>query len=712
MICAAFSLSQRLASKLKRLSKSAEKRVYRIVDCITQEHQIWLVGVAGLVCAIGAVLTIRFSHRYLRARGSRQALYLGMVGMMGGATIWSTHFIAMLAYDPGFEHGFEPFKTLGSLAVAVLGIVCATVLLNARHNSQSYVSAGLVLGLTIAAMHYLGISAYLLPGRIVWDTGIVASSVVLAIGFGICAYQQVLHPLAQYRWRGGAIFLLLAISTTHFIGMSAITVQLDPFVPVPETLISDEVLGLLVLSVTGLILLMGFTSFSIETRLTLEARHQAVFSASHDALTGLPNRTSIADAFERYTQRLEADSQESAAVLVIDLNLFKEINDLHGHRAGDSVLKVVAERLKQTSRDGEMIARTGGNEFMALISDIKDMSTPLTFARRLHAAIAQPIQVGDLSVCVGAAVGIATSLQDGRDMEDLLHKSDLAMSRGKQTGQNICVFDPEMDAENREELQIVHDLRQACDNGEFEIVYQLQNDMESLAPTGFEALLRWNHPTRGRVMPGVFIPIAEKSGVIREIGLWVLHEACKEAARWDRPLSIAVNVAPQQLIAPLFVENVAMALAESGLAPARLELEVTEEGIVEDLDLTLTVMCKLKAMGVSLAMDDFGTGYSSLSMLQAFPFDKIKIDRCFVQDVHTNAQRAAIVQSTLVLGAALNIPILAEGVETHHELMFLKSAGCTSVQGYYFGKPMALADMRLLVKDDQRGAAPDLQEAG
>jgi EAL domain-containing protein (putative c-di-GMP-specific phosphodiesterase class I) len=258
-----------------------------------------------------------------------------------------------------------------------------------------------------------------------------------------------------------------------------------------------------------------------------------------------------------------------------------------------------------------------------------------------------------------------------------------------------------MDRQSKDRLLLIHDLRQAIAADQFELVYQLQNDLKTLDPVGFEVLLRWNHPTRGRVSPDEFIPIAEETGLIREIGHWVLRTACLEAASWVRPYQVAVNVAPQQMVQPSFVEDVMDILLEAGLSPERLELEITESSIIDDQAHTLKVMHQLKTYGVRIAMDDFGTGYSSLATLQTFPFDKIKIDRSFVQDVHKNAQSAAIVRSTLLLGSALQIPVLAEGVENKDELTFLQSENCASVQGFYFGKPMSQQEMRAIVFIDQ-----------
>ncbi|MGR3496079.1 putative bifunctional diguanylate cyclase/phosphodiesterase [Citreimonas sp.] len=321
------------------------------------------------------------------------------------------------------------------------------------------------------------------------------------------------------------------------------------------------------------------------------------------------------------------------------------------------------------------------------------------FAERLHASLVEPVHFDGVPLTFGAAIGVATTDRDGRDIEALIRKSDLAMYSAKtQAGTNICLFDADMDRQNRERILLIQDMRNAIRNGEFELVYQLQNDVESRDGNGFEALLRWNHPVHGLISPARFIPLAEQTGLIREIGLCVLRTACHEAASWDTPMRIAVNVAPQQLAQPSFTEHLSDILMESGIDPGRLELEITEASIIDDQKHALAVMHKIKAMGVKIAMDDFGTGFSSLAMLRTFPFDKIKIDRSFIQDVHEDEQRAAIVRSTLLLGEALRIPVLAEGVELETELAFLKTERCQLVQGFLFGRPKTLAEAREYVQ--------------
>lgn len=666
------------------------------------QHHSGLVAVAALVCIVGASLSVRLSSRLVGIAGRRRMVQLGLSSMIGGATIWSTHFIAMLAYDPGFENGYEPLVTGLSLLVGMLGVLGANSVLTFGRGAHMPMLAGAVFGLAVSAMHYTGMQAFLLPGKIEWLPGYLVASVAAGAALASVSYRLIARKKQGRRdWISAAGLLVAAICAMHFTGMSAIEVRLSPLVEVPPKVISDTTLGMLIFGVMGLILLVGFASASIETNLESEAQDKLAHAALHDPLTAMPNRMWLTQYLSALHLRLLGDETERAAVLTIDLNLFKEVNDLHGHAVGDKVLQAVAARLSSQQGPDEHIARVGGDEFVAVKQGFRRVEQVLAYAERLHASIIEPIDLDALSVRVGASIGIATSLSEGRDPQDLLHKSDLAMYRAKSDhAGSICQFSADMDRQSRDRLQLVHDLRQAGAAGQFELAYQLQNDLTTLDPLGFEVLLRWNHPTRGRVSPAEFIPIAEETGLIREIGHWVLRAACVEAASWPHPYQVAVNVAPQQLVQPSFVEDVMDILLETGLSPERLELEITESSIIDDQAHTLKVMHQLKSYGVRIAMDDFGTGYSSLATLQTFPFDKIKIDRSFVRGVHKNAQSAAIVRSTLLLGSALQIPVLAEGVEEKDELIFLQNENCTSVQGFYFGKPMSQSEMREIACQD------------
>ena len=418
------------------------------------------------------------------------------------------------------------------------------------------------------------------------------------------------------------------------------------------------------------------------------------FLAHHDSLTGLPNRAQFNEQLEQAIKGADAVKGKRLAVLCLDLDRFKEVNDLFGHAAGDSVLRAVASRVSDVLDDGQMLARLGGDEFAILMRDVGNPAAAGDLADRVLAALRSK-DGDDQHDRISSSVGIAVYPDDAADSETLLNYADTALYRAKSDGRDMyCFFEAKMGAEVRERRMLEHDLRHAVPRGELHLAYQPQQHVVTGAVTGFEALLRWRHPVRGDVSPGVFIPIAEESGSIMEIGTWVLEEACREAATWSAPLVIAVNVSTIQLYNPNFVQELHEILLRTGLPPSRLEIEITETALVRDFNRALMTLRRVKALGIQIAMDDFGTGYSSLSNLRAFPFDKIKIDGSFIKAVDHNAQAATIVRAVLGLGRGLALPVLAEGVETVKELEFLRSESCDQVQGYYVGRPAAIGKFR------------------
>ena len=669
--------------------------MYRVLACLTQEHSYGLVLVAAFACVVGACLSAMLALRLLKSTGRRRIIHIVLAGIIAGATIWATHFIAMLAYDPGVEHGFEARETVLSLIVAVCGMSASFAVISLSAQRRLYILSGAVFGITVSLMHYVGMAGFLLPGVLIWDMPMQVVSVLIGMALGVAAHRSlVLSARKRPNWTVGAILTVLAICGMHFTGMAAFEMRLDSSVAVPPLLISESVLTLLVGGVTGVIFLIGFATVSIEMNMEYEAQRKLTHAANHDVLTKLPNRMKLDDYLDGLQHARISNEKGRIGVAGIDLNLFKEINDSLGHEAGDTVLQAVATRMTMALQPGEFVARTGGDEFIAIKTNFRRMEEINAFAERLHGCIVEPVEIAGNMVAVGASIGIATTIDDGDNLRELLHKADLAMYRAKSgKGSYICHYNAKIGQQSEDRLSLIKDLRTALDNDEFELAYQFQNDIKNGDVVGFEALLRWNHPTRGRVSPASFIPLAEETGLIRPIGLWVLRAACAEAATWSDPYTIAVNVAPQQLVSPSFGEAVADILMKTGLPPNRLELEITEASIIDDEVHTLKVMHSLQDMGVGIAMDDFGTGYSSLAMLQAFPFNKIKIDRSFIEDIHIKPQRAAIVRSTILLAEAFGIPVLAEGVEKVEELNFLRHNHCDTVQGYYFGKPMSVAEL-------------------
>jgi diguanylate cyclase (GGDEF)-like protein/PAS domain S-box-containing protein len=429
--------------------------------------------------------------------------------------------------------------------------------------------------------------------------------------------------------------------------------------------------------------------------------------AHHDALTGLPNRAAFN---ERFADALAhaAKTNTPFAVLCSDLDRFKEINDVFGHAVGDEFLCALTERMVDAA-DGVFLARLGGDEFALISTETPLPASATRLAERLLATAAEEFDVATHKLRIGLSVGIAMYPTDGTSTTALLGNADAALYRAKADGRgSIRFFEADMDKQLRDRRALVQELRLAIARNQLVLHYQPQARIDGEI-IGFEALLRWHHPTRGLVPPTTFIPIAEESGLILPIGEWVVREACREAASWPRPLNIAVNLSPIQFRHGDLAHFVHSVLLETGLSAGRLELEITESVLIDDFARAIAMLRRLKALGVQIAMDDFGTGYSSLSNLQTFAFDKIKIDRSFISNLETNPHSATIIRAVIGLGRGLELPIIAEGVETEEQLAFLASEECTEIQGYLLGRPRPISEYAELVG---RPRAKEQQTAG
>jgi diguanylate cyclase (GGDEF)-like protein/PAS domain S-box-containing protein len=416
------------------------------------------------------------------------------------------------------------------------------------------------------------------------------------------------------------------------------------------------------------------------------AQAQISHMARHDALTDLPNRTLFREQLEQALRC--AKRNDHVAVLCLDLDHFKGINDSLGHPIGDDLLKDVAGRLIRCVREGDTVCRLGGDEFAIVQVGRDPQASPAKLASRLVEVISAPYEIQGHQITIGLSIGIAVAPNDGSDPDQLLKNADLALYRAKADGRGIFhFFEVGMDARAQARRVLEVDLRGALLRDEFVVYYQPIQNLTAGQITCFEALVRWNHPLRGLIAPLNFIPLAEETGLIVPIGDWVLRTACKDAAAWSQDVCVAVNLSPAQFKSRNLLSSIVSALAGSGLAACRLELEITESVLLHDSEVTLATLYKLRALGIRISMDDFGTGYSSLSYLRSFPFDKIKIDRSFVSELASHDDAMAIVRAVTGLGKSLGIPTTAEGVETNEQLALLRSEGCTEVQGYLFNPP-------------------------
>ena len=448
-------------------------------------------------------------------------------------------------------------------------------------------------------------------------------------------------------------------------------------------------------SVDGVI--EGFRGVGTDVTEARAAEEKIRHMARHDALTGLPNRVFFYDDLETALARLKR-SNEAFAVHCLDLDHMKEVNDSLGHASGDAMLVAVATRLRSLMTEKDTFARVGGDEFAIIQAGAASAEDASILAANIVQCLAGPLVVNGASIALGASIGIAMAPSDGTDADTLLKNADLALYRTKHTGRGAFhFFEPEMNARARARRQLEADLRKALQGNEFQLHYQPLIDVSSGRISGCEALLRWQHPQRGLVMPADFIPLAEETGLIVAIGAWVIRQACWQAVTWPDDIRVAVNLSAVQFRSPGLLAVIRAALAETGLDARRLEVEVTESVLISEKETAEAILGALRLLGVRTALDDFGTGYSSLSYLRQMPFDKIKIDRSFINDLMTQPDCAAIVHALIGLAGSLRMSITAEGVETHEQLTHLREKGCGEAQGFLIGRPGPAAQFAALI---------------
>jgi diguanylate cyclase (GGDEF)-like protein len=620
-----------------------------------------------------------------------------------GVGIWSMHFIGMLAFSLPIPLAYNVPTTLASLAVAIITSGFALQITSGqRLTIPRLIGSAVVMGAGISTMHYMGMAAITVVPPIAYDPLLVVTSILIAVAASFVAmwlFFRLREGNSLYQWLtriAAALVMGLAISGMHYTGMAAARFAVGSFCLGGATFQNGwlaTTIGLFALALLAVTLLTAL----YDTHLQSSARIQALrlgqanaelqHQATHDALTGLPNRVLFLDRLGREIAHGERDGR-SFAVLVVDLDRFKVINDTLGHGPGDQLLVEIARRLSNSIRAVDTVARTGGDEFLLLITDIRNPADVAVTSSKIIAELDKSIVIGGAEVHTSASIGVSVYPTDGTDSDSLVAHADEAMYFAKQNGRNsFKFFSPGMSVFSRERLDLERDLRRALPMKQLEVHYQPKMDVATGRMNSVEALLRWRHPTRGLVAPMDFIPLAEETGLMFAIGEWVLREACRQARQWQldgQPfLRIAVNISPIHFRQPKFLDVVRSALADHTLDPRFLEIELTETTVMDHAENSVQILEELSRMGVIVSIDDFGTGYSSMSYLRRFPIDKLKIDRSFINDMATNADAASIVKAIISLAHSLRLKVVAEGVETAAQLQQLRDLGCDQFQGFY-----------------------------
>ncbi|PLW74807.1 bifunctional diguanylate cyclase/phosphodiesterase [Cohaesibacter celericrescens] len=680
-----------------------------VLNCIYDEHNLYLVFLAGTLCLFGSAVTVHLLRRSVTTQGAQRFGWCFLASVAGGGSVWTTHFVSMLAYEPKVPVSFDPALTVLSLVIAMVGLFVSFVVSGLKDRPALAIVGGAFAGLTFSAMHHTGMFAYRVTGLVDWNFDYIWASISIPTIFSATAFFLVWQQdFGTKKLLASMALMVLGIVGLHFTGMAALTVT--PMSQSFPEIDAQAVIALaMAIAVVALIILgTGLTSYLIDTNVRANSNKQLHHMVSHDALTGLPNRVSFEHQLSHALQTAQ-NTNKNVAVLGIDLNRFKVINDSMGHAIGDKILQALAGRMKQTLQAGEFVARVGGDEFAA-IKFFHRKSEISAFAERLKNECIHPINIGSTKTTVAASFGAAIWPDDAADPDELAKNAGLATDHAKRAFmEQVCFYDSEIGTNMRDQRHLAEALKLALQNDDLELHYQVQKSLsQNLEILGFEALLRWQHPKLGPISPEIFIPVAEENGLIFSLGEWVLRSACVDAVTWDPHLKIAVNVSAVQLMDPNLPHLVHTVLVETGLSPNRLELELTETALMKDRMQSLHIMRQIRSLGVGIALDDFGTGYSSLEILHAFSFDKIKIDKSFVHDIEDDRKSLAIVRAVLALGKSLDIPVLAEGIETHNQVSILRAEGCDEGQGFLLGRPSSLKE---LIWQDNLKSNPPINES-
>ncbi len=705
-----------------------------ILDCT---HNPLLVLAAYLVACAASFATLDMAERVVHAEdlpSRRLWRWIGATCLAGG--IWAMHFISMLAFQTPIDIEYDLGITLFSLLIALLASWLAMQTLSeVQPSALRCLKTACVIGLGIAGMHYVGMAAMKSSATTYYHPGLFALSVLIAIGASFAALwvarylsegSGVAHQLLKY---SAALILGAGIISMHFTGMAA----LNLVIPEGGMAASGGATGHLQLGLTVALIILLILGSAISAALADkklqnkeqdlrrvnallsqldQARMSLQQAANYDALTNLTNRRGFNQIF---AEKLNQKTSEGGmlAVMFLDIDHFKRINDSLGHDAGDALLKVIASHIKGSVRSHEdVVARFGGDEFCLLIN-LHEREEARHMAQRIMLKMKEPIELAGRRMVMTTSIGISLFPDDGSTCEELLKHADLALYQSKNAGRNgLHFFNPSLKSRATLELQLEEELRQALreENG-LMLYYQPIFELKTGRVTKLEALIRWQHPLHGLLTPDRFIAIAESNGLIAELDNWVLRRACRDLGELSshgcEELKIAWNCSPLNLAREELADEIEHALRSAGVAPERLELEVTENALMGNIANTLVLLRQIRALGVSLSIDDFGTGYSSLAYLKRLPLNTLKIDRSFILDIPKATADTEIVQAIIVMAHTLHLQVVTEGVESLEQYEFLERSGCDFIQGYLLSRPVPLNELRPVLEEiNQRRASP------
>ena len=704
---------------------------------MASSYSLVTVGFSIVIAVMASYVTLGLARRVHLASGGISRIWWLIGSMVMGTGIWATHFIGMQAFQLPILLGYRGALTLISWVAAVAASALAFgVTTKTEYRWPHFVTASLAMGGGICAMHYLGMLAIDMSIPIVWNWSLVVISVVIAVLASATALSlfRIMFSLSGKKLRLfqvlAALVMGFAICGMHYTGMSAASFASGAICLSAEALNGPELTTIIVLT-TAMLLIAAMFSTVLDARLqstafklneSLKESNSKLQLANNelrqrafaDPLTNLPNRLLFEDRLIHALLRLERTNRSSVkdrlGILFVDLDGFKPINDSFGHAAGDEILIGAAQRLLAQARSSDTVARVGGDEFLVLLEDAQDAAACMAVANRILKSLSQPFQLGNKELQITCSIGIVV-FPDHGDRDHLIANADAAMYVAKRNGGNsFAVFEPHMGSDASEQLELQSDLRNAIQRQQMSLHYQPKIDGERGSIIGVEALLRWTHPERGMIAPDIFIPLAERFGIIINLGNWVIEEACRQLAEWrgmGLQMRVAINLSVHQLRESGLAERITQTLQRHNVQASQLLCEITESVAMEDTQATQRTFEELRDIGVYLSIDDFGTGYSSLNYLRQLPAQQLKIDRSFIRDLETEEDARAVVHAVVHLAHALGLRVVAEGVETAAQRDILLNMHCDELQGYFYAKPMPADRLLAWAKGDKQDDQAD-----